>query len=82
MGIITINEDNYNKEDGLIKLLNDDGSTWHSFTFYYDDSDGKWDFPNESFNEVFFTKNLIHNFPQICNFNIANADKNKSFVGQ
>lgn len=38
----------YRKGD-LIRLYNDDGSLWYGFSFYYDDSDGKFEYANEDF---------------------------------
>ena len=38
----------YGKKD-TVRFLNDNGSIWYKFTFYYDDSDGKWDYPNADF---------------------------------
>lgn len=54
IGVITLDEVNYSKENGLIELLNDGGEAWYSFTFYYDDSDGKWDYPNDDFQVIAF----------------------------
>ena len=36
-------------EHDTVRIVNDDGSLWYKFSFYYDDSDGKWDFPNADF---------------------------------
>jgi hypothetical protein len=47
IGIIVVNK-SYTKKD-TIKLYNDNGSLWYKFSFYYDDSDGKFDYPNEEF---------------------------------
>jgi hypothetical protein len=47
IGIIVVNK-SYTKKD-TIKLFNDNGTLWYKFTFYYDDSDGKFDYPNEDF---------------------------------
>ena len=38
----------YGKRD-TVRILNEDGSLWYKFTFFYDDSDGKWDYPNPDF---------------------------------
>ncbi|MGL1889951.1 MAG: hypothetical protein OCD76_25790, partial [Reichenbachiella sp.] len=54
IGIVTLNDETYNKENGLFQFLNEDGSIWYEFTFYYDDSDGKWDYPNDEFKIVVF----------------------------
>ncbi len=54
IGIVTLNNEAYNKENGLLQFENEDGTIWHEFTFYYDDSDGKWDYPNDEFRIVAF----------------------------
>ena len=54
IGIVTLNDEGYSKENGLLQFENEDGSTWYEFTFYYDDSDGKWDYPNDAFRIVAF----------------------------
>jgi len=54
IGVITLNGNNYSEENGVIELLDYDGEVWHSFTFYYDDSDGKWDYPNDNFQIIAF----------------------------
>ena len=36
-------------EQDTVRFFNEDGSIWYKFTFYYDDSDGKWDYPNANF---------------------------------
>ena len=46
IGVLTLR--NYAKTD-TVRILNDDASPWYTFTFYYDDSDGKWDYPNPEF---------------------------------
>ncbi len=47
IGIVVVN-DKYTEKD-TIKLYNDKGSLWYKFTFYYDDSDGEFDYPNKEF---------------------------------
>lgn len=37
-----------------VRFYNADGTVWYLFTFYYDDSDGQWDFPNDSFRPLAF----------------------------
>jgi len=46
IGVVVLGD--YTERD-TVKLYNDDGSLWYRFTYYYDDSDGKWDYPNEEF---------------------------------
>jgi len=38
----------------FIHIYNEDGSLWHKFTFYYDDSDGKFEYANENFRPFAF----------------------------
>ncbi|MEZ5306401.1 MAG: hypothetical protein R2684_04565 [Pyrinomonadaceae bacterium] len=47
-GIVTLGP-NYSEADSMIDIENEDGSRWHQFSFYYDDSDGKYDFAREDF---------------------------------
>ncbi|OFY63020.1 MAG: hypothetical protein A3H98_10685 [Bacteroidetes bacterium RIFCSPLOWO2_02_FULL_36_8] len=47
IGLIVL-KDNYCEKD-TIKIYNEDGSLWYKFTYYYDDSDGKFDYPNDEF---------------------------------
>jgi hypothetical protein len=53
LGVLTLNDEVIRKED-TIKLFNDDGSVWYKFSFYYDDSDGVYDFQNENFQPYAF----------------------------
>ena len=46
LGVLVVKD--YGKRD-TVRVLNEDGSLWYKFTFYYDDSDGKWDYPNPDF---------------------------------
>lgn len=46
-GLIVIS-DQYGKND-FVRFYNEDGSLWYEFTFYYDDSDGKFEYANENF---------------------------------
>ena len=43
----------YGKND-FVRFYNDDGSLWYEFTFYYDDSDGKFEYENENFEPFAF----------------------------
>lgn len=47
IGILVI-EDNYTEGDTVL-LQNEDGSTWYKFTFFYDDTDGKFEYKNNDF---------------------------------
>ncbi|MBX3244961.1 MAG: hypothetical protein KF685_10930 [Acidobacteria bacterium] len=46
-GVIVLS-DKYSKDD-FIRIYNEDGSLWHEFTYYYDDSDGKFEYEKEDF---------------------------------
>lgn len=46
-GLIVLSN-RYGKND-FIRFYNEDGSLWYEFTFYYDDSDGKFEYENENF---------------------------------
>ena len=46
-GVVVLSN-NYHKGD-LVRFYNEDGSLWYEFTFYYDDTDGKFEFENENF---------------------------------
>lgn len=54
VGVVSLNQKVYNNSDGLIQFFNEDGSVWYEFNFYYDDSDGKWDYPNDDFDVLAF----------------------------
>lgn len=47
LGLIVLSE-NYGEND-FIRIYNQDGSLWYRFTYYYDGSDGKFEYYNEEF---------------------------------
>ena len=47
IGLIVL-ADEYKKGD-FVRIYNADGTLWYEFTFYYDDSDGKFEFQNSEF---------------------------------
>ncbi|MBK8812482.1 MAG: hypothetical protein IPN69_17370 [Acidobacteria bacterium] len=51
-GLIVLSN-KYGKND-FVRFYNDDGSLWYEFTFYYDDSDGKFEYENEEFGPFSF----------------------------
>lgn len=53
MGLIALNERRYGKED-FIHFFNEDGSLWYKFTYYYDESDGKFEYANDDFRPFAF----------------------------
>ncbi len=52
IGVVSI-KDNITEKD-TIKLFDKDGKLWYKFSFFYDDSDGKFDYPNETFEPLSF----------------------------
>jgi hypothetical protein len=52
-GLIVLDKDRYGKND-FIRFYNEDGSLWYEFTFYYDDSDGVFEYENENFRPFAF----------------------------
>jgi hypothetical protein len=51
IGVVVLN--NYSKKD-MVRLYNADGSLWYEFTYYYDDSDGKFEYANDDFKPFAF----------------------------
>lgn len=51
-GVITVGE-SFSRED-TVKIYDQDGALWYKFTFFYDDSDGKFDYPNKGFQPFAF----------------------------
>ncbi len=51
-GVVTMSD--YNEDDSFIVFENADGSEWYRFTFYYDDSDGKFEYENKDFHAIGF----------------------------
>src|SRR5829696_6386999 len=52
LGLIVLSKSYGNKD--FIHIYNKDGSLWHKFTFYYDDSDGKFEYANDTFRPFAF----------------------------
>ena len=52
LGLIVLSE-SYGKKD-FVHIYNKDGSLWHKFSFYYDDSDGKFEYANDNFRPFAF----------------------------
>ena len=52
IGLVVLS-DHYGKDD-FVRLYNADGSLWYEFTYYYDDSDGKFEYENEDFGPFAF----------------------------
>lgn len=50
-GVVVLNK--FEKGD-WVRFYNDEGSVWYEFSFFYDDSDGKFDFPNNDFRPFAF----------------------------
>lgn len=47
LGVVVLG-DHYG-EDDFIRIYNQDGSQWYRFSFYYDDSDGDFEYANDDF---------------------------------
>jgi len=58
LGVVTLSDsrltDSLLRQDS-IRFYNPDGTVWYLFSFYYDDSDGRWAFPNSGFNPYAFS---------------------------
>jgi hypothetical protein len=54
LGVLSLSSEVGMNVDDTIKLLNEDGSVWFKFTFYYNDSDGKYDYYKEDFSPFAF----------------------------
>jgi hypothetical protein len=52
IGVVAVVDSGLGRDS--IRFLDVDGSLWYLFSFYYDDSDGLWDFPNEDFRPLAF----------------------------
>ena len=52
VGLVVLGK-SYSNED-FIQIYNEDGSIWYRFTYYYDDSDGKFEYANSSFRPFAF----------------------------
>lgn len=46
--------DEIKEKDDFVRFYNEDGSLWYEFTFYYDDSDGKFEYENDDFRPLSF----------------------------
>ena len=53
IGLIVLNKQGHTKED-FIQFYNQDGSLWYKFTYYYDESDGKFEYANDNFRPFAF----------------------------
>ena len=51
VGVVVLNK--FLKGD-FVRLYNRDGSLWYEFTYFYDDSDGKFDYANDDFRPFAF----------------------------
>ena len=52
-GLMGLNE-GFDRLDDLMRFYNDDGTLWYEFTFYYDDSDGHFEYENDNFRPYLF----------------------------
>lgn len=51
IGVVVLNK--FVKGD-FVRFYNADGSLWYEFSYFYDDSDGKFDYPNDDFRPFAF----------------------------
>lgn len=51
-GLIVLSK--YYRKNDFISFYNEDGSLWYKFTYYYDDSDGKFEYSNVNFDPFAF----------------------------
>jgi len=47
IGVVTLNKEGYGRND-LVRIYNEDGSLWYQFSYYYDNSDGDFEYANNS----------------------------------
>ena len=52
IGVVSV-VDNITEQD-TIRFFDKEGSLWYEFSFFYDDSDGKFDYPNDNFKPLAF----------------------------
>lgn len=52
IGVVSV-VDNITEQD-TIRFFDKEGSLWYKFSFFYDDSDGKFDYPNDNFKPLAF----------------------------
>lgn len=70
IGVVSVT-DNITEKD-TIRLFDKDGKLWYKFSFFYDDSNGKFDYPNENFDPLSFHPD---NF--LLMMEVADASKNR-----
>lgn len=70
-GLLVLNSQRPDRKD-FIRFYNDDGTLWYEFTFYYDDSDGKFEYENENFAPFAFHQDYF-----LLALRIAGEDKNR-----
>jgi len=69
-GLLVLNSQRPDRKD-FIRFYNDDGTLWYEFTFYYDDSDGKFEYENENFAPFAFHPDYF-----LLALRLAGEDKN------
>lgn len=80
VGLLVVKE-NYTKND-TVKFYNVDGSIWYKFTFFYDDSDGKFEYEYKEFQPYGFNPDYFLLVLEVINKDsfgyevIVNRDKN------
>lgn len=77
IGLITLNDKypSFNEKkdkNDFIRFYNEDGSLWYEFTFYYDDSDEKFEYKNDNFRAFSF-----HPDYSLISLRCVEEDKNR-----
>lgn len=77
LGLITLSDkypsfDEKRDKSDFIRFYNEDGSLWYEFTFYYDDSDGKFEYQNDNFRAFSF-----HPDYSLISLRCVGEDKNR-----
>jgi hypothetical protein len=70
-GLLVLNSQRPDRKD-FIRFYNDDGALWYEFTFYYDDSDGNYEYENENFAPFAFHQDYF-----LLALRLAGEDKNR-----
>ncbi|MDQ3634802.1 MAG: hypothetical protein ACR2MD_18570 [Aridibacter sp.] len=77
IGLITLSDkyptsDKKINRDDFIRFYNEDGSLWYEFTFYYYDSDGKFEYENDDFRVFSFHPDYF-----LLSLRCVSEDKNR-----
>jgi len=70
VGVLTLS-DKYSEKD-TIKIYNEDGTLWYKFSYFYDDSDGEYDYYNKDFSPLAFHPDYF-----LLALNVSKIEKNR-----